>query len=97
LPELAVVDCSEAVLRRSLRPEPEPSAAEGETTPAMATGPRRLYYLALAGGSFTLTVIGLIVPGIPTIPFLVATGYYLARSSPRLNKALSRSWFFGPI
>jgi uncharacterized membrane protein YbaN (DUF454 family) len=58
---------------------------------------RRWYYLALAGGSFTLMVVGLIVPGIPTVPFLLATSYYLARSSPRLDRALSQSWFFGPI
>lgn len=95
LPDLAVIDCSEAILRQNLRLDSEPLADEGAQ--AVATGPRRFYYLALAGGSFALTVIGLIVPGIPTVPFLLATSYYLARSSPRLNKALSRSRFFGPV
>ena len=51
----------------------------------------------MAGGSFVLTLVGLIVPGIPTVPFLLATSYYLVRSSPRLSRLLSRSWFFGPI
>ncbi len=64
---------------------------------AVATGYRRLKYLALAGGCFTLTWIGLVVPGIPTVPFLLATSYYLARSSPRLNDRLRRTALFGPI
>jgi uncharacterized membrane protein YbaN (DUF454 family) len=64
---------------------------------AVATGYRRLKYLALAGGSFAMSVIGLVVPGIPTVPFLLATSYYLARSSPRLNDRLRRTALFGPI
>ena len=63
----------------------------------LATGYRRLRYLALAGGSFTLTLVGLVVPGIPTVPFLLGTSYYLARSSPRLNDRLRRTVLFGPI
>lgn len=78
-----------AVARRGR--EAEPGAVE------VATGFRRLRYLALAGGSFALTLVGLIVPGIPTVPFLLATSYYLARSSPRLNDLLRRAPVFGPI
>ena len=63
----------------------------------VVTGFRRIRYLILAGGSFVLTVVGLIVPGVPTVPFLLATGYYLARSSPRLNALLRRTPVFGPI
>lgn len=64
---------------------------------AVASGFRRLQYLAMAGGSFALTLVGLVVPGIPTVPFLLATSYYLARSSPRLNDRLRRTVLFGPI
>ena len=95
--DLALVGLAEAILQRIVCPDPELSAAEKGTTPTLATGLRRLYYLAMAGGSFVLTLIGLVVPGIPTAPFLLATSYYLVRSSPRLNRILSRSWFFGPI
>jgi uncharacterized membrane protein YbaN (DUF454 family) len=52
---------------------------------------------ALAGGAFTMTLVGLVVPGVPTVPFLIATSYYLARSSPRMNERLRRTTFFGPI
>ena len=51
----------------------------------------------MAGGAFALTLVGLVVPGIPTVPFLLATSYYLARSSPRLDAILLNSIFFGPI
>jgi uncharacterized membrane protein YbaN (DUF454 family) len=64
---------------------------------AVATGTKRLMYMALAGGSFAMTLIALVVPGIPTVPCLLATSYFLARSSPRLNERLRRSAFFGPI
>jgi uncharacterized membrane protein YbaN (DUF454 family) len=60
-------------------------------------GVKRLENLALAGGSFVMTLAGLVVPGIPTVPFLLATSYYLARSSPRLDERLRRTTFFGPI
>jgi uncharacterized membrane protein YbaN (DUF454 family) len=63
----------------------------------VATGPRRLFYLTLAGGAGALSLVALVVPGIPTVPCLMATSYYLARSSPRLNEKLLRARFFGPI
>src|SRR5262245_50893906 len=97
LTEFAVVDRPEEILERLLHSEPEAAADERNTDPPVASGLRRVYYLALAGGSFTLTLVGLVVPWIPTVPFLLATSYYLARSSRRLSRRLARSWFFGPI
>jgi uncharacterized membrane protein YbaN (DUF454 family) len=44
-----------------------------------------------------MTLVGLVVPGIPTLPFLLASSYYLARSSPRLDERLRRTAFIGPI
>jgi uncharacterized membrane protein YbaN (DUF454 family) len=69
-----------------------PSAAFG-----IAGGAKRLGYLTMAGGAFALTLVGLVVPGIPTVPFLLATSYYLARSSPRLDALLRRTPLFGPV
>jgi hypothetical protein len=59
--------------------------------------PTRLANLALAGVSFAATLVAIVIPGMPTVPFLMATGYYLARSSPRLNAALRRAPLFGQI
>ena len=44
-----------------------------------------------------MTVVGLIVPGIPTVPFLLLSSYGFARSSPRINHWLRETRFFGPI
>jgi len=93
----AVVDTAEAIMRRLLRPQLDQRASDHEDAEVVATGMRRVYYLAMASGSFTLTILGLVVPGVPTVPFLMATSYYLVRSSPRLNRMLLRSRFFGPI
>ncbi len=68
-----------------------------EVPALFATGWRRWKYTALAGGAFVLTIVGLILPGIPTFPFLLATGYYLARSSPSLDAWFRRTAFFGPM
>lgn len=74
-------------------------AAPSTNGPAapLATPWSRLRHGALAGGAFTMTLIGLVVPGVPTVPFLLATSYYLARSSPRMNDRLRRTAFFGAI
>ncbi len=62
----------------------------------MAT-PARLFFLFLAGVSFVLASAGLLIPGLPTTPFLLLASFFLVRSSPRLNSRLLRSRFFGPI
>jgi uncharacterized membrane protein YbaN (DUF454 family) len=74
-----------------------PLGSPGGIAPVVATGPRRALNLMLAGGCLALTVVALLVPGLPTVPFLLATSYYLARSSPRLDAILRRTRFIGPI
>jgi uncharacterized membrane protein YbaN (DUF454 family) len=63
----------------------------------IASGPKRLLYLGLAGGSFAMTLVALVIPGVPTVPFLLATSYFLARSSRWLDLKLRESVFLGSI
>ena len=65
--------------------------------PARVHGLRRILYLGLAAGSFGMSIVGVILPGIPTVPFLLLTSYYLIRSSPALNERLLRSRLFGQM
>ncbi len=58
-------------------------------------GVRRIVNLTAAGGCLVMSVIGVVTPGIPTVPFVLATGYFLARSSPRLHARFRRSRLFG--
>ena len=60
-------------------------------------GPRRYLYLGLAGLFFLLACVGVVLPGIPTTPFLILTSYFLIRSSPKLNQKLLGSKMFGSI
>jgi uncharacterized protein len=58
-----------------------------------ATRSRRLVNLAMAGGSFVLAIGGIILPGIPTLPFVIMTGRYAVRLSPRIERLLkSQPW-----
>ncbi|MEM1304385.1 MAG: YbaN family protein [Planctomycetota bacterium] len=65
--------------------------------PEMATGWRRWMHLAGAAITFALAAIGVVLPGLPTTPFLLLTSYCLLRSSRRLHTRLLRSRVFGPL
>ena len=76
---------------------PLSASPEGGGVIEVASGPGRLLYLALGAGALVMTVVGLIVPGIPTVPFLLLSSYGFARSSPRMNRWLRETRFLGPI
>lgn len=60
-------------------------------------GARRLAYVACAGGCFIMSVVGILTPFVPTMPFVLATGYFLANSSPTLHDLFLRSPLFGEM
>jgi len=72
-------------------------AASPTAEPMLVTGPKRLLYLAAGGGSVLMTIVGVIVPGIPTVPFLLSSSYFLARSSPRAHALLEATPLFGDM
>lgn len=61
------------------------------------TGVRRIVYIGLAAIFFVLAMIGVLLPGLPTTPFLLLTSYFLARSWPRMHRALLANRWVGPI
>ena len=58
---------------------------------------RRGLYLVLAWLALALGVIGIVVPGLPTTPFVLLAAWAAARSSERLHAGLRAHRVFGPM
>lgn len=63
----------------------------------MATGPLRLLLLTVAWCSLALGAIGVLVPGLPTVPFVLLAAWAALRSSAGLNRRLESHERFGPM
>jgi len=61
------------------------------------TGWRSWLYKAFGWASVGMAVVGAIMPGIPTVPFVILAGYFFVRSSPEAHQWLLRSRWFGPM
>jgi len=61
--------------------------------------PRRTRWLwwLLAYASLALGVIGIVVPGLPTVPFVLLSAFAAARGSQRLHARLLADRRFGPM
>ena len=57
----------------------------------------RILYGGLAGGSFVMSWIGLVIPGIPTVPFVMLTVFFAEKTSPTFSRLLCSSPIIGPI
>ena len=69
----------------------------GLASPPTVTGFRRVVYVTLGLFFVALGVIGIVLPLLPTTPFLLLASYFFARSSRRLNQWLLRTRLFGPM
>lgn len=54
-------------------------------------------YGALAVASLGMAWVGLLVPGIPTVPFVILTVAFAAKASPALRQRLRQARVFGPM
>jgi hypothetical protein len=57
---------------------------------------RRLLYLSLGFASLGLGAAGVVLPLLPTVPFVLLAAFCFARSSPRLEAKLVEHPRFGP-
>lgn len=57
----------------------------------------RWFWWLLAYASLALGVIGIVVPGLPTVPFVLLSAFAAARGSRRLHAKLLAHRRFGPM
>lgn len=75
---------------------------EEPTPPAAAAPPglspfKRALLVAAGLSALLLGLIGIVVPGLPTTPFVLLSAACLARSSPRLHHKLITHPYLGPM
>ncbi len=73
------------------------SASDDHEPGGHVSGLRRIVYVALAVLFLTLATLGVVLPGLPTTPFMLLASYLLSRSSPRMHRLLLANRWFGPI
>lgn len=75
---------------------PSPQQAPRHTPQQAPRRTRWLWWL-LAYASLALGVIGIVVPGLPTVPFVLLSAFAAARGSQRLHARLLADRRFGPM
>lgn len=68
-----------------------------DATAPLLPRPVRGLLVAAGGLCVALGALGVVLPLLPTTPFLIAAAACFARSSPRLHRALLASRTFGPL
>jgi uncharacterized membrane protein YbaN (DUF454 family) len=58
---------------------------------------RRTVYKPLGLFFLALAIIGVLLPGLPTTPFLILAAWFFARSSEKWHRRLMDSVLFGPL
>jgi uncharacterized membrane protein YbaN (DUF454 family) len=65
--------------------------------PERVRGWRKIMYLQLAAAALALGLLGTVLPGLPTTPFVLLGSFFLVRSSRRLRERLMTSRVFGGV
>lgn len=84
-------------LERQRRVTRTPLAPVDELRLAPISPLRRTAYLFLAAVCFALGMLGVLLPGLPTTPFLLVTSALLLRSWPAMHERMMRSRFIGGL
>ncbi len=66
-------------------------------TGVVATGPKRWLFVAFGCLFVGVAYLGVLTPGLPTTPWVLLASYFFSRSSPRLQRWLWYSPYFGTL
>jgi uncharacterized protein len=81
-------------------PKPPPDPVPTQVTVPVSTavfGRWRWAWWLLAYASLGLGIVGIVVPGLPTVPFVLLSAFAAARGSERLHAWLLAHRRFGPM
>ena len=59
--------------------------------------PRRAFWLAVGFAALALGAIGVVLPVLPTTPFVIVAAFAFGKGNPRLETWLVSSRLFGPM
>lgn len=74
-----------------------PNSQRNRPAAPPATGLKRVLFVAAGLVCVGLAYLGVVVPGLPTTPWVLLASYCFSRSSPRLERWLKRSPVFGRL
>ncbi|MBE5315181.1 MAG: YbaN family protein [Xanthomonadales bacterium] len=74
-----------------------PPVSEPQLPPTIAPAYSRWLWWLAAWCAFVLGLVGVAVPGLPTVPFMLLAAFCAARGSPRLRTWLLAHAQFGPV
>jgi len=77
--------------------DPDPVAPAAAPPPAVRPSRLRWAWWLLAYLSLGLGIVGIALPGLPTVPFVLLSAYAAARGSQRLHARLLAHRQFGPM
>jgi len=75
----------------------EQNSAVKDRLPGVVTRLRKGTYGVLAMGSIAMAWVGLLVPGIPTVPFVILAATFAAKASHSIHERIKRARVFGPM
>ena len=88
---------NEPMVACAVAPRDVIDSTDFDAAASVVSGVRRVCYVTLGGFFVVLGGRGVVLPVLPTTPFLLLASFFFVRSSPALDQRMLRSRWFGPL